>query len=152
MPATRSKKRTVTFAEPLVARRRRRSSRPPARPSPARVVEEVEERSNWSDEDYTPQPRISRTREKVSELIKLMPSLKRVGFEDWLRSLQGVAAHAGWYDFEDKHAEGWTPLDFDESVGSKHQRMDAWTIITKRLEIKAANSDAVTLSRTMLLS
>ena len=106
----------------------------------SRGLQREEPEDDKHDEEQgqvVPKKSKTNTREiKVTEMISLMPKLKDVGFEEWLRKLQGVAAHCGWYDFEkDGEGEEWTPLRFEtKDPATKEQRMDAWTVITQTSE------------------
>ena len=70
-------------------------------------------------------------------MIKIVPQLNEVGFDNWFKALQIVAYNEDWYNVEDPaydNEQGWQPSDFDPALvdrDSKRARKLCFTLMYK---------------------
>jgi hypothetical protein len=73
----------------------------------------------------------------MAALLKIVPQLKEVGYDNWLKALQIVAYSEEWYDEDEivlENENGWQPSDFDASLqdkDSKRHRKVCFTLMYK---------------------
>ncbi len=71
----------------------------------------------------------------VTNLLKILPQLAEVGYDEWMRSLQLIAYSEDWYDQAAPDAPAdWQPSDFDISLRDKESirnRKICFTIMYK---------------------
>jgi len=70
----------------------------------------------------------------MAALLKIVPQLKEVGYDNWLKAFQIVTYSEEWYDEDDLDLDevGWQPSDFDMSkvdATSKRHRKVCFTLI-----------------------
>jgi hypothetical protein len=61
----------------------------------------------------------------VTNLLKILPQLAEVGYDEWMRSLQLIAYSEDWYDTTAPDApDEWEPSNFDVSLQDKKSVRD----------------------------
>ena len=110
----------------------------PARPSPRKrgPAADGDDHSDASSSGGSPKRKTKSDTADVTAMLKILPQLAEVGYDQWIKALQIIAFDDNWFDPDAEDApEAWEPSDFDMHLHdrkSKRDRKLCFTVMYKQ--------------------